>query len=180
MNLQTPSLTLHGSKPADFSWLRRAANFQDFKTRLFIYVYETTKRPYQRFKRNQPWPLDLNALVAQPDGSLGHALGTFLHGHGFALQPQFEDHDVVHVLTGTGVSVIEEIGMQYLLLGNGKRSVYQMMVLAAGLVFYPGSCSYFLRCYRRGKRAHRFYDLKFERLLDHSLELLQETFTIKP
>lgn len=87
-------------------------------------VYEYTKKPYQKyFKRNKPWEIDKAVLLNYPEGSLGLGLGNFLYKNHFDIQPKLEDHDIIHVLTDTGVSVREEIGMQYYLLGNGKKCV---------------------------------------------------------
>lgn len=143
-------------------------------------MYEWSKKPYQKFfKKNEPWPITSKELILYPPESLGFHMGCFLLKYNFEIQPKLEDHDVFHVLTNTGVSVTEEIGMQYFLLGNGKRSAYQFAVIIIGTLFYPMQWKRFNTFYRRGKSAHQFYDLPFEKMLLQPLKNIQNTFNIK-
>lgn len=143
-------------------------------------MYEWSKKPYQKFfKKNEPWPITSKELIRYPPESLGFHMGCFLLKYNFEIQPKLEDHDVFHVLTNTGVSVTEEIGMQYFLLGNGKRSAYQFAVIVIGTLFYPMHWKRFNTFYRRGKSAHQFYDLPFEKMLLLPLKNIQNTFNIK-
>lgn len=120
-------------------------------------LYEYTKIPYQKyFKKNEPWNIDKKQLFDFPEDSLGYGLGNFLHQHHFDIQEKLEDHDIIHVLTNTGISVYEEIGMQYYLLGNGKRSLYLFLVILTGTPFYPKRIQYFLEQYKKEKKRIRF------------------------
>lgn len=142
-------------------------------------VYEYTKKPYQKyFKRNKPWEIDKAALLNYPEGSLGLGLGNFLYKNHFDIQPKLEDHDIIHVLTDTGVSVREEIGMQYYLLGNGKKSLYLFLVILSGTLFYPKHIRYFIQQYKRGYCAHSFYYLNFSNMLFMPVQTIQKTFKI--
>ncbi|WP_396193649.1 hypothetical protein [Flavobacterium sp.] len=143
-------------------------------------MYEWSKKPYQKFfKQNKPWAITSKDLIQFPPESLGFHMGCFLLKYNFEIQPKLEDHDVFHVLTNTGVSVTEEIGMQYYLLGNGKRSTYQFAVIAIGTLFYPLHWKTFITFYKRGKSAHHFYDLPFEKMLLQPLKKIQNTFNIQ-
>jgi len=143
-------------------------------------MYEWSKKPYQKFfKKNEPWPITSKELIRYPPESLGFHMGCFLLKYNFEIQPKLEDHDVFHVLTNTGITVTEEIGMQYFLLGNGKRSAYQFAVIVIGTLFYPMQWKCFNTFYRRGKSAHQFHDLPFEKMLLQPLQNIQNTFNIK-
>ena len=143
-------------------------------------MYEISKKPYQRFfKKGNAWDINVNQLIQLPSDSLGFHLGCFLLKYNFEIQPKLEDHDIIHVLTNTGISVVEEIGMQYYLLGNGKRSLYLWMVILSGTIFYPTRFSYFKQQYHRGKQAHEFYGLDFLNMLSVPLIHIQKTFNIK-
>ncbi|CAD0007521.1 hypothetical protein [Flavobacterium chungangense] len=142
-------------------------------------LYEYTKKPYQKyFKRNTPWEIDKTTLLNYPEGTLGNGLGNFLSKHHFDMQPKLEDHDIIHVLTNTGISVIDEIGMQYYLLGNGKRSMYLFLVIFSGTPFYPKQIGYFIEQYKRGKKAHSFYYLNFSNMLFVPVKTIQHIFNI--
>ena len=143
-------------------------------------MYELSKKPYQKFfKKGKAWDANVSKLIQHPKDSLGYHLGCFLLKYNFEIQPKLEDHDVIHVLTNTGISVEEEIGMQYYLLGNGKQSLYLWMVIFSGTLFYPTQFSYFKQQYKRGKTAHEFYGLDFLNMLSVPLTHIQQTFNIK-
>ena len=143
-------------------------------------MYENSKKPYQIFfKKGNAWDINVNQLIQLPNDSLGFHLGCFLLKYNFEIQPKLEDHDIIHVLTNTGISVVEEIGMQYYLFGNGKRSLYLLMVIVSGTLFYPTRFSYFKQQYQRGKVAHEFFGLDFLNMLSVPLIQIQKTFNIK-
>lgn len=143
-------------------------------------MYELSKKPYQKyFKKNNAWNFDKKQLLAFPEESLGFHLGCFLIKYHFEIQPKLEDHDVIHVLTNTGVSVIDEIGMQYYLLGNGKKSLYLFMVILTGTCFYPTQIQNFIKQYKRGKNAHLFHHLDFQKMLKIPVKNIQDSFNIK-
>lgn len=142
-------------------------------------LYECSKRPYQKyFKKNEPWKIQKQELLHYPEGSLGLGLGNFIHKNNFEIQEKLEDHDIIHVLTNTGVSVTEEIGMQYYLLGNGKKSLYLFLVITSGTLFYPTQIKYFIQQYKKGKQALPFYYLDFSKMLLISITSIQQSFKI--
>lgn len=143
-------------------------------------MYELTKKPYQKlFKKGIAWNITPKELITYKEDSLGFHLGCFLLKYNFDMQPKLEDHDIIHVLTNTGVSVIEEISMQYFLLGNGKKSAYLFMVICIGTLFYPTKIKHFIHNYKRGKKAHQFHDLDFYKMLTIPVITIQSTFNIK-
>jgi hypothetical protein len=142
-------------------------------------LYEYTKKPYQKYlKKNAPWEIEKMALLDYPENSLGFGLGNFLYKNHLDIQPKLEDHDIIHVLTNTGISVEEEIGMQYYLLGNGKLSLYLFLVITSGTVFYPNKIGYFLQQFKKGKSAYSFYYLDFSNMLFMPIDVIQKTFKI--
>lgn len=143
-------------------------------------LYEFSKKPYQKyFKKNDAWNINSKDLLQFPQKTLGFQLGCFLLKYNFEMQPKLEDHDVIHVLTNTGISVPEEIGMQYYLYGNGKRSLYLFMVILTGSLFYPSKINYFIKQYRRGNQAHQFHYLNYLKMLEIPLTEIQSAFKIK-
>lgn len=142
-------------------------------------LYELSKKPYQRYlKKNNCWDVTSSELLRFPQDSLGFHLGCFLLKHHFDMQPKLESHDVFHVLTGTGTSVPEEISMQFYLLGNGKRSLYLVMVILLGTLLYPDHYKLFIRAFRRGRKALPFHHLDFSKMLNQPVLRLQHTFLI--
>lgn len=143
-------------------------------------LYEMSKKPYQKFfKSNEPWEINQKKFLEFPEDSLGFHLGCFLLKHNFELQPKLEDHDAIHILTNTGIKVTEEIGMQYYLFGNGKRSLYLFMVLFTGTLFYPTKIKYFISQFKRGKKAFQFHYLDYSKMLLIPVNTIQRAFKIQ-
>lgn len=142
-------------------------------------LYEYSKLPYKLlFKKKPAWGLTVKQLLQYRQETLGYHLGCFLLRYHFTPEPQLEDHDIYHVLTGSGISVPDEIAMQFYLFGNGKRSLYLFMVLLIGSILFYDELSKFKNAYQKGKAAHRFYDLNFIKLLSNPVKELQYTFKI--
>lgn len=150
------------------------------KDKLIEKMYEISKKPYQKFiKRNQPWDITKEQLIEYPNGSLGCDLALFLTSNHFEIQAKLEEHDIIHVLTNTGVKVSDEISMQYYLLGNGKRSLYLYMVIFTGTLFYPMLFKQFTESYKKGKKAKTFYNLDFLKMLYVPTTILRQNYNIK-
>ncbi|WP_103863774.1 Coq4 family protein [Aquimarina sp. I32.4] len=142
-------------------------------------IYEWSKKPYQKWFKKQPsWDIPVKTLIEYPKDSLGFHLGSFLLQHDFSPQPKLENHDVFHVLTNTGITVPEEIAMQYYLLGNGKYSTYLFSVIFLGTLLYPNKINLFKNAYQKGKAAYSFHQLDYKKLLHYPIQTLQTTFLI--
>ena len=141
-------------------------------------LYEWSLMPYQSFKKNEAWNLTIDDLCNYPKESLGQHMGLFLHKNNFDLQGKLESHDVFHVLTNTGITVPEEISMQFYLLGNGKRSIYLLSVIFLGALLFPDYLKLFRSKYREGKAALAFHQLDFIKLLSQPIQRIKNTFLI--
>lgn len=142
-------------------------------------LYEWSVIPYQSLKKNDAWNMTIIDLQQFPENSLGRRMGSFLAMHNFDLQAKLESHDVFHVLTNTGITVPEEISMQFYLLGNGKRSAYLFTVILLGSLLYPDYLKFFYSRYKKGKSSLRFHQLDFYKLLNQPIEKIKSTFLIQ-
>ena len=150
------------------------------KAKLLETLYELSKKPYRRFfKTNEPWRVSVQELLKLPNTSLGFHLACFLLKHSFELQPKLESHDVYHVLTQTGISVPEEISMQYYLFGNGKRSIYLYLVITIGTLFYLNQFKNFRHAYSKGCRSLSFHQIDFSKLVHLPIEEIRILFSIQ-
>ena len=142
-------------------------------------LYQFIKVPYQYFfKKNSAWNITIQDLIKYPQDTLGFHYGCFLLKYNFNIQESLEEHDAYHVLIDVGITVKDEIDMQFYLLGNGKRSPFVFIVIATGLLFYPFQITSFIKTYRRGKKAYAFHHLQFFNLLSTPLSTIQKTFNI--
>ncbi len=131
----------------------------NYRERLCHYLFQKSAEPYAKwFKRNKaPWDLSASDLQLYPKNTFGYKVGVFLAVNGFEFFPKHETHDLFHVITGYGVSVKEEIGLQFLLYGNGKRSLYLYLVMSLGFFIVPEYYKFYKRSYQIGKKQKKFY-----------------------
>ncbi|MEI5985697.1 MULTISPECIES: hypothetical protein [Sphingobacterium] len=136
-----------------------------------LWLYTHSSRIYaQIFKANKtPWGIKKEEFLNYPEGSIGYQLGVFYQEKGFDVMPTLENHDVFHVLTGTGIDIQDEIAMQYLLFGNGKVSLYLLGMLFVGTFVFPEHFRYYRESYQKGKFYGRFYDVEFKEMLHFNL-----------
>jgi len=144
----------------------------NYRKQLIVRLFEMSEKFYTgHFKKNkQPWNLTRSELLVYPKKSFGHYLGEFLTENNFELIPKVERHDAYHVLTGYGTKVEDEIALQYVCFGNGKRSLYLFGVMILGTLLLPDYMSYYIRSLKTGRNAHAFHHWDFSKMLHTSLE----------
>ena len=121
-------------------------------------LYQYSQRAYTTLCKSSPeWGIRRKDLLQYDSTTLGYQLGSFLEEHQFELIPKVEQHDIYHVLTGYGISVEDEIALQYLCCGNGKRSLYLLGAILIGTLVLPEYIPHYLRAYSKGKRLRPFY-----------------------
>jgi hypothetical protein len=139
------------------------------RKQFIAYLFEISQNVYTRyFKKQAPWKTSKEDLLMYSKGTFGNALGTFLNTHNYKLIPKVERHDAYHVLTGYGTTAEDEIALQYLCYGNGKRSLYLYGVILLGTLILPDYLSYYWASYGIGKAANTFHHFNYERLLNAS------------
>ena len=154
-------------------------NFITLRATFIEYLFYAASKVYLKFKLyQQPWRVQQHELKSYPQGSLGQALFHFLEEHHYTLQALAETHDVFHVLVGIPTTVKDEIGLQYLLLGNGKRSPFLVLAVLTGLLLMPDKLSFFIKQYHKGRSIIPFHHLDFEALLTTSLISLQNQYKL--
>ena len=147
-----------------------------YRKRLINWLFEISQRVYTSlFKNHKPWNISRDELLTYPKTSIGWHLGKFLETNDFELIPKVERHDAYHTITGFGTCVEDEIALQYLCFGNGKRSPYLYGAMILGTIILPDYYKYYFKAYQLGKAAHSFHHYDFSRLLSISLESFRAT-----
>lgn len=137
---------------------------------LLTTLFAVSQGPWAWLKRREPWDVTPLQLAQMPPGSLGHALGLYLMDLGFELMPKLESHDVFHLLTGVRTDVPGEIELQFVLFGNGKRSLYLLGVLGMGLVLFPEYGVRWREAAARGASLEPFFAVDYRAQLSEPLE----------
>ena len=149
------------------------------RKQLIAWLFKVTQHIYTTyFKTNQPWGIKKEQLLEYSPKTFGHHLGLFLDSNGFELIPKVERHDAYHVMTGYNSNEQDEIALQYLCFGNGKRSIYLFGVITIGSIILPEYWKYYLKSYRIGKSANTFYNLDYKALLNTSISNLRGSIFI--
>jgi ubiquinone biosynthesis protein Coq4 len=145
------------------------------RLRFMLFLYGWSSVFYAKyFKRDkEAWGLSVLDFLNYPANSLGYALGEFYQSKGFDVMPKLENHDVFHVITQTNTDIQDEVAMQYLLMGNGKRSLYMYAMIFIGTVIYPEFLRYYVFSYRKGQALATFHHIEFKDYLIKPLTELQ-------
>ena len=146
----------------------------ELRKKLIEKLFEWSQKIYLRFKKKEPWGISTAELLEFPNGSFGKKLGNFLNKNGFELIGKVERHDAYHVLSGFGTTVEDEIALQYLCYGNGKRTPYLTGVLLLGTSLLPEYSSYYYNSYLIGKRLNTFHHFDFKQLLYTDFECFRK------
>lgn len=146
------------------------------RVRFIIFMYESSQKQYRKYfkKKKRQWQFNEKQLLSFNEDSLGRTLGEFYHNHGFRMIPKMENHDVYHLITDFGTNIQDEIAMQYLLFGNGKRSAYLLGVLALGTMVFPEYLKTYLKAFRKGQNMKAFHHWDFEGLLWQNFDHLKD------
>ena len=152
------------------------STFKYIRKQLIIWLFEKSQKFYvQYFKKSKKaWNIDLYNLLKLPKETLGYHYARFIDDNGFDILKKLERHDAYHVITNYKSEVQDEIALQYLCYGNGKRSIYLFGVIILGTFLLPDYLKYYLKSYKIGKKANPFYDFDYENLLETNLKDIQE------
>ncbi len=143
------------------------------REKIILWLFDNTQKIYLKFKNREPWNISTEDLFLYKENSLGYNLGVFLKRNGFQLLPKVERHDVFHVITGIGTKVKDEIALQYLCFGNGKRGAYLYLAILAGIILFPEYISYYFKSYKLGKNSAIFHHFNFKKLLKIDVKKLR-------
>ncbi len=142
------------------------------RKQLIVYLFQLSEKCYTRLfkKKKQARNITRSELLVYPENSFGQYLGVFLKENNFELIPKVERHDAYQVLAGYGTEVEDEIALQYVCFGNGKRSPYLFGVMILGTLLLPDYLSYYLRSFRIGRNTNVLYNRDFSKMLHTALD----------
>ncbi|MAB48047.1 MAG: hypothetical protein CMC05_05405 [Flavobacteriaceae bacterium] len=151
------------------------------RKQLIIWLFQHSQRIYTAmFKHHESWNISKSDLLKMPQSSFGKHLGDFLDKNNFELIPKVERHDCYHVLCGYSTKVEDEIALQCLCYGNGKRSPYLYGAIILGIAILPDYYDFYYRSYKTGKRANPFHHFDYKKLLNISIKDFREAIFSKP
>lgn len=138
-----------------------------YRKKLIEFLFDKTQKVYTKmFKNHEPWGIYKAELLNYPEDSIGKHLGLFLDKNGFELISKVERHDAYHTITGYSTKVEDEIALQCLCFGNGKRSIYLYGAMILGIILLPDYYKYYYKSYRIGKSSNPFHHYDYKKLLN--------------
>lgn len=88
-----------------------------------------------------------------PNGTLGKDIGNCLERNGLRLVPNYESHDLKHVLLNFQMTPVDEIRMQAFMLGNGNYSIPSFAIFIFGALLLPDLWTTFYKDFKNGQNA---------------------------
>ena len=85
-----------------------------------------------------------------PDGTLGKDIANCLEKNNLRLVPNYESHDLKHVLLDFKMTPVDEIRMQAFMLGNGNYSIPSFAIFIFGALLLPDLWTTFYKDYKNG------------------------------
>lgn len=92
-------------------------------------------------------------LQELPDGTLGKDIANCLEQNNLRLVPNYESHDLKHVLLDFKMTPVDEIRMQAFMLGNRNYSVPSFAIFIFGALFLPDLWTTFYKDYKNGQNS---------------------------
>lgn len=92
-------------------------------------------------------------LKELPDGTLGKDIANCLEENNLRLVPNYESHDLKHVLLDFKMTPVDEIRMQAFMLGNGNYSIPSFAIFIFGALLLPDLWATFYKDYKNGLKS---------------------------
>jgi ubiquinone biosynthesis protein Coq4 len=121
------------------------------------------------------WNLSTADLLRYPEGSLGQALGEFLKKSGVEPLAGAEYHDLEHVLFDYSISFKDEVGLQFFLHGNGKKSFASFSTIIGAWFILPTQWKYLRDSYIKGKRCKDMSTFNLKNMLHQNLDEIKSS-----
>jgi len=148
----------------------------EFRERILYKMTELTVPIYKKYFKavKTNWKITVQQLANYPEGSLGKAWYEFYQGQPFGISPNYERHDICHVLLGYRTSIVEETRMYSFLFGTGKLSAPTLFTIVIGCIGLPEFIPDFYRDYKLGRKAVDFSGWDFRYLLNEPIDTLRK------
>ncbi len=137
-------------------------------TETFVPLYKKMFKP-----SDSKWRVQLDKLRSYPTGSLGNSWARFYEDQSFGISPNYEAHDICHVILGYKTSIVEETRMYSFLFGSGKRSIPTILTILIGCLILPEFIPQFYTDFKLGQKSLNFSKWDFRYLLRESVQDLR-------
>lgn len=113
-------------------------------------------------------------LQELPEGTLGKDIATCLEKNNLRLVPNYESHDLKHVLLDFKMTPVDEIRMQAFMLGNGNHSFPSFAIFIFGALLLPDMWITFYNDYKNGRHSQPIKEWTIEEYAHCQTSTLRE------
>lgn len=92
-------------------------------------------------------------LKELPEGTLGYDIAKCLETNNMRLVPEYESHDLKHVLLDYKMTPVDEIRMQAFMLGNRNYTIPSLAIFVFGAFLLPDVWTTFYKDFKKGRKA---------------------------
>lgn len=117
--------------------------------------------------------LKLQYLSTLPSGTVGRKVADLLKANKLELIPDYESHDLKHVLLDYAMLPEDEVRMQICMLGNGNYS-FSCIAMSAMGIFMPSLWPVFKEDFKKGKSIPPIKHLKLDDYSHFQLSYVKE------
>ncbi|MES2763115.1 MAG: Coq4 family protein [Bacteroidota bacterium] len=125
--------------------------------------------------KDKNWNLTTEGLLMYPEGSVGKELGKFLKKSGVEPLAGAEYHDLQHILFDYSITFKDEVGLQFFLHGNGKRSFASVSTLIGAWFILPTQWKYLRNSYAQGKKCKDISTLNSKAVLHQNFDQVKSS-----
>jgi len=126
---------------------------QKIARKIITISFDFSVSTIERFNDMESYNQKVSALRNLENGMLGKEIATCLDYHQLTLVPNYESHDLKHVLLDYKMTAEDEIRMQAFMLGNGNYTIPCFAILVFGAVLLPDLWSTFYKDYKKGRKS---------------------------
>ena len=137
------------------------------------------------FSDMKPYKEKVSVLRKLDDGTLGKEIAICLDSYNLNLVPQFESHDLKHVLLAFKMTPEDEIRMQAFMIGNGNYSIPSFAIFIFGAILLPDLWTLFYEDFKKGRNTISVSNWQIEEYATRNLndlrkELVKPVSVVKP
>lgn len=135
---------------------------QKIARRIIKMSFDFSVSTIERFNDMELYNQKVSELRNLESGMLGKEIADCLDIHKLTLVPNYESHDLKHVLLNYKMTAEDEIRMQAFMLGNGNYTIPCFAILGFGAILLPDLWSTFYQDYKKGRKSIPISSWKIE------------------
>ncbi len=135
---------------------------QKIARRIIKMSFDFSVSSIERFNDMELYKQKVSELRNLESGMLGKEIADCLDIHKLTLVPNYESHDLKHVLLNYKMTAEHEIRMQAFMLGNGNYTIPCFAILGFGAILLPDLWSTFYQDYKKGRKSIPISSWKIE------------------